>query len=92
MSSTTPATMREHWKEVQGYLQVMTTPAAYECWLAPLTPQSYANGVLTLAAPDARVRDLAALRLDRVIRNALYFQLGRHITVEYVIQDGGAPC
>jgi len=90
-----PATMREHWEAAQGYLQAMTLPDAYEVWLAHLRPQGYENGVLVLAAPNATVRDRVAGRLDRVIRNALWMQTGRNVTVEYVlatVETGGATC
>lgn len=90
--TTKPATMREHWQKAQFYLQAMTVNNAYEMWLQQLRPLSYENGVLVLAAPNAECRDWVALRLDRVIRNALWMQTGRDLTVQYVLQDGGAPC
>lgn len=95
MTDTTRPTMREHWQQAQGYLQVMTAPAAYDLWLAPLQPQSYQNGVLVLAAPNSVVRDRVAHRLDRIVRDALYFQTGREFVVEYVLaqaETGGAAC
>lgn len=87
-----PATMREHWQAAQGYLAAMLDPAAYEVWVRTLEPQGYANGVLVLAASTAQQRDRVAARLDRVIRNALWMQTGKQLTVEYVLRDGGAPC
>lgn len=92
MSDPQPITMRQHWADAQGYLKIMTDPAAYQIWIQPLQPQAYANGVLTLAAPDSIVRDRCAHRLDRIIRNALYFQTGKELVVEYVLQNGGSSC
>lgn len=89
--TTKPATMREHWQAAQRYLTTMLDPAAYEVWVRTLEPRGYANGVLVLAASTAQQRDRVAVRLDRVIRHALWMQTGRHVTVEYVLQDG-APC
>ena len=86
--ATTPATMREHWQEAQGYLRIMVSPEAYALWLEPLRPLSYAGGVLTLSAPDQTVRGKAE-RLTRLMHNALLMQTGRAVRVEIV---DGASC
>ena len=92
MAETKPATtMREHWQAAQGYLATMLDPAAYEVWVRTLEPTGYSNGVLVLAAGTTQQRDRVAGRLDKVIRNALWMQTGRNVTVEYVVQ-GGVPC
>lgn len=82
-------TMRDHWQQAQGYLQIMTTPEAYNLWLKPLRPVGYSNNTLTLAAPDAVVQGKAQ-RLTRLISNALLYQTDRSIAVEITL--AGAPC
>lgn len=92
MSDTTkPATMREAWTKAMEGLR-LGYPAAYADYLSRLQPVSYNAGVLTVAAPDELTRDMCALRLQRLIRNELLYTARREVTVEYVLQDGGASC
>ena len=88
-----PATMREAWAQAVENLR-LGYPLRHELYLSKLEPVSYTAGVLTVAAPDARVRDLCALRLARLVRQELAYTAGRDVDVRYVLatETGGATC
>lgn len=90
--TTKPATMREIFEMVKANTRLMLEPWAWDLWIAGLTPVSYGQGVLVVAAPNETARTWCETRLDRVIRRELRRSAEREITVQYVLQNGGAPC
>lgn len=64
-------------------------PLRHELYLSRLEPVAWSNGILTLRAPDQRVHDICALRLNRLLTNELRYVAGREdITLRYKIEDG----
>lgn len=91
MPDTRPPTMRAAFAQAVENLR-LGYPLRHELYLSRLTPVSYAAGVLTVAAPDPRVRDLCALRLNRLLTNELAYTAGRPVAINYVLQQDGASC
>lgn len=86
-----PATVRDAFKQAVTNLY-HAYPDMCDWYLSRLTPVSYEAGTLVLAAPDQVTYDMCVLRLRRLVRNELWIVLGKKITVEYVLQEGGASC
>lgn len=86
-----PATMREIFAQVQADMKLMLDPFCWETRIAGLQPQSYADGVLVVEAPDEHARHWCEVRLDRIIRRELQARTQRQIAVRYVLRDG-VPC
>lgn len=89
--TTKPATMREVFAQVQADMKLMLDPYCWELRIAGLQPQSYADGVLVVAAPNEHARQWCEIRLDRIISRELRARTQRPIAVRYVLRDG-APC
>lgn len=80
-------TMRQIWQTSQGHLKLMFyDPCIWQENIAPLVPASWQNGILTLAAPSHGVRDLCAIRLNRLIQREVSLEAGRPVTINYIVQ------
>jgi chromosomal replication initiator protein len=81
----------ETWSRIQSELRRAVDGAAYELWLAPLTPREIDGAVLVLAAPDERRRWVAD-RFGRVLQTCAAVVLGPEAVVEVVAaSDEAAP-
>lgn len=61
--------MKTNWHEIQEALKTHTNPGVYDVWLKHLSG-SYANGVLTLQAPNGFVANWVATRLQNEVLDA----------------------
>lgn len=85
-----PTTIRDAFAQAVDNLR-LGYPLRHEWYLSKLQPVSYSGGVLIVAAPDERVRQICELRLNRLLAGELRYTAGRPIALHYVLQDG-APC
>lgn len=85
-------TMREIWEAARDYLRLAMVVDVYEIYVRPLQPVSWADGVLTLAAPSERVRAWCEVRLNRVIEREISLEAGRSVKVNYVLEWGERSC
>lgn len=80
--------MRQIWQASQGHLQlILFDPYIWRTCIATLVPVSWQHGVLTLAAPDQCVRDVCAIRLNRLIQREVSLEAGRPVTVHYIVTE-----
>lgn len=83
-----PPTIRAAFAQAVENLR-LGYPLRHELYLSRLEPVAWANGMLTLQAPDQRVRDICAMRLNRLLTNELRYVAGREdIALRYTIKDG----
>ena len=88
--SARPTSMRAAFEEARANLAPAYPGRTATCW-ALLRPLAWdpSTSLLVLGAPDAWVRDIAALRLDRLLAAELRRVVGRPVVLEYVIAEEG---
>ena len=88
--SDKPTSMRSAFAQAVENLR-LGYPMRHELYLSRLDPVAYSSGTLTLRTPDQRVRDMCALRLNRLLTNEVRYVTGRDdIALVYIVE--GAPC
>ncbi|MDV7389745.1 hypothetical protein RZS08_00265, partial [Arthrospira platensis SPKY1] len=75
--------MREAFDQTIAYLRP-AYPYLYEMFWSGLQPISYASGVLVIAAPDERRREMCAVRHAGLIGRTLRLVTGRNVQVQFV--------
>jgi hypothetical protein len=92
MPDQKPPNMRAAFAQAIANLS-LGHPMRHELYLSKLQPIAWANGTLSLQAPDQRVRDICALRLNRLLTAELRYVAGRDdIHLHYTVAQDGASC
>jgi chromosomal replication initiator protein len=81
------------WQAALGELRGRISRANYETWLRATTLVTVADGVATVAAPNAFAVEQLRMKFDVEITTALSTIMNRNVSVEYVVsgQPDAAP-
>jgi hypothetical protein len=78
------------WNSVLFQLSLQTTKPTFYTYLSRTRAIDQKNGVLTVAVPNDRIRELCAIRLLRLIERSLRDVTGEDLAVEFqVVQASG---
>lgn len=82
-----PRTMRDYWHDTAQYLRLQMPEDIWTLNIQPLQVGAWdhASKTLILVAPNAKARDVAAIRYNKPIRRELKALLGIDITIVYTV-------
>ncbi len=81
---------RQIWKTALGELQLLMTDANFNTWLRDTQVVSYQDGTFTVGVPSPYAREWLQQRFAGTVKRTLEGLLGATITLEFVLQPGGA--